>query len=259
MSFRSYLFAVLSAGAVVAGMGAAFAQDASSIWPRDVYLRVEGGGAWLAEDRGHWHGPGPGDPRITFNIDDVGAFIGTAAIGATLYNGVRGDISLSYLSEMDIDANWISPLPGPHANIYADVSSWLIMANLFVEPLALAGYESPIKPFVTGGIGVAFNEMDDWTRINPFAVGPAVRTFDGNTETEFAWSLGGGVSAEVGDWFGTGSPVEIDLTYRYTDAGEAKGGTTPVSDNGNPPLEAFNYDNTFHAVSIGVRIPFSTY
>ncbi|MXN65601.1 hypothetical protein GR183_11870 [Stappia sp. GBMRC 2046] len=257
MSIRSYLFAVFSAGAVLGGMGAASAQDGSSIWPTELYFRVEGGAAWLAEDRGNW--AGPGGTVVTYDLDADGAFIGSAAFGAQFHDGVRGDLSLSYLSEADIDANWIAPLPGPHADIDASVSTWLIMANLFVEPLTLAGYESPIKPFVTGGIGVAVNDMDDWTRTNTTLAPPdTVREFEGKTNTSFAWSLGGGVSAEVGDLFGTGSPVEVDLTYRYTDAGEAKGGTTPTG-NGQPATTAFNYDNTFHAVSIGVRIPFSTH
>ena len=70
----------------------------------------------------------------------------------------------------------------------------------------------------------------------------------------------GGVSASLGDLFGLGRPIDLDLTYRYIDAGKVQGGGTPLPGSGTSvPREPFNYDNTLHTVSIGVRIPFSTY
>lgn len=253
---------ILSLAGVVAtslAAGSALAQDAGS-FERDIYMRLEAGGAFLGQNRGNWTGPGPADPQITHSLSNPGAFFGSVAVGTTVFDGLRTDLSLSYQSRMNVKGQWIAPAAGaPHANMDVDVSSWIVMANVFAEPLALAGYESPIRPFVTGGLGVAFNQMDDWTRTNPAAVQP-VRTFEGNTETSFAWSIGGGVSASLGDLFGLGHPIDLDLTYRYIDAGKVQGGGTPLPGSGTSvPREPFNYDNTLHTVSIGVRIPFSTY
>lgn len=259
--------AALATAIAAASFGfAAVPANAQWFTAMDFYLRGEAGAGILAENRGHWWGPGgpPGDPRILFNLDGDTAYFGSIALGAEISTGVRGEVALSHLGGQNIDANWIAPAPvlpdTRHADINADVSSWTFMANLFVEPLALAGYNSPIRPFVTGGVGFAVNRMDEWTRYNPEAA-QVVRRWDGNTQARLAWSVGGGVSASLGDLFGTGTPVEFDLTYRYMDLGNVKGGGSPTFPGpppSNSPYEPFNFDLTNHVVSVGLRIPFSS-
>jgi opacity protein-like surface antigen len=45
-----------------------------------------------------------------------------------------------------------------------------------------------------------------------------------NTETNFAWGAYGGVAYDVNE------SVTLDLSYRYTDLGEAKSGTVTAFD-----------------------------
>lgn len=225
------------------------------------YGRGEVGASWLAQDRGHWCGPGcavppPGsDPRITHDLDADPGFFGSLALGAVLMPGLRGDLSVSHTASRDVHGDWILPQDGStHADMDADVSAWTFMANAYLEPLAMAGNTYPIQPFITGGIGVSFNRMSDWTRTNP-TVMPVRRTFQGETNAEFAWTVGGGVSASLGQFF-DGRDVTLDLTYRYMDLGNVKGSATPVG-TGAGPDEPFNFEMTNHVVSLGVRIPFS--
>lgn len=223
------------------------------------YARGEVGAAWLGQDRGYWCSPGcavppPGrDPRITFDIDDNVGFTGNFAIGRYFTTGLRGDISIGY-SGHDIDADWIAPLPGPHADIDTSVSALSGFANVFIEPLAMMGNDSGIQPFFTAGIGAASVKMDDWTRTNAAAPRP-VRVFESNTDVNFAWTVGAGVSADLSN---IGSlPMFLDLTYRYTDLGNISGGSNPLPGNGNStPDEPFNLDYRTHSVAIGLRIPF---
>ncbi|WP_417671119.1 outer membrane protein [Roseibium sp.] len=262
---NSFFNKMLPVAAVVAGAtilsGTASAQDGGIF--SDLYVRGEAGAAFLAEDRGNWTPPGVSDPRITHSLDDETAFFGSIGFGAQVVPGIRTDLSLGYQSQMSVHGDPRSASdgsdPSTHADMDADVSSWQIMANVFIEPFALMNYDSPISPFVTGGIGVAFNKMDDWTRTsNEVAPTRLTRTFEGDTSTEFAWSIGGGVSADLDKLFGFERPVKLDLTYRYLNAGNVSGGSTPLPGEGaGVPREPFNFDLTSHVATIGVRIPFS--
>ena len=224
------------------------------------YVRGELGAAWIAEDRGYWWGPGgpPDDPRITFNLDTDTAWIGAVALGMEFMDGVRADFSLGYVGESDVDADWISASdgsPGPHADIDASVSAFTGMLNLFVEPLAMAGNNGPFQPFVTGGIGFARVEMDEWTRTRAGALQP-VRRWSGNEEVNFAWAIGAGIAADIGTVLNRSA--YLDLTYRYSDLGNVSGGTAPTFPGpppSNSPTEPFNFDYRTHAVTIGFRMP----
>lgn len=257
--------AVLATTLVAASFAMAAAPAKAEFFsPMDFYFRGEVGGAMIAQDRGHWRGADPGIPRIIYDLDTGNGLFGGVGFGANMMPGVRGDVSINVLSRMNADGTWIATedpvgAAGPHAQQDAAVSSVAVFANLFVEPLAIANIESPIQPFVTAGAGIAFNHMYDWTRSQLVAPLPArpVRTFDGNTQARLAWTVGGGVTASLGELFGTGRPVLLDLSYRYMDLGNVKGGSTPT-DPGNPPREPFNFDLTTHTVAIGLRIPFSS-
>ena len=247
----------IAADSVVAPVDLPSARSASgSTW----YMRGEVGAAWIAEDRGYWWGPGgpPGDPRITFDLDANAAWTGAVALGMEIMDGVRADFSLGYFGDSDVDADWISASdgsPGPHADIDASVSAFTGMLNLFVEPLALTGNNGPLQPFVTGGIGLARVEMDEWTRTNA-AVAQPIRRWSGNDEVNFAWAIGAGIAADIGTVLDR--PAFLDLTYRYSDLGNVSGGTAPTFPGpppNNSPTEPFNFDYRTHAVAIGFRMP----
>lgn len=101
------------------------------------------------------------------------------------------------------------------------------MGNLHIEPFHLPSVDTGwIQPFVTGGLGGAFNSFEDWSRTN--VAGPWImRIFSGASETNFAgsgdWSVGGGVSLDIAMIIGRSALV--DVTYRDIDVGNVSGGT----------------------------------
>lgn len=220
------------------------------------YFRIEAGAAWSEADDAAWITPGgaPGD----WDVDDDTSFAMGVAVGRTISPGLRGDVSFTAILNHDHDGCHI---PGGRGNVpncgsssvESSVDSYLLLANVFVEPLALMGHGGGMfRPFLTAGIGAAWNDMEGWTRIEPGAPRP-VRNFSGNTETNFAWAVGGGVSVDLGQMFGRGAM--LDVTYRYIDAGEARGGLVPDVGAGIPQ-EALNYDLQFHTVTAGLRFAF---
>ena len=94
--------------------------------------------------------------------------------------------------------------------------------------------------YVSGGIGVGFNNTD--------ATQGATSEFNDETSTDFAWSLGTGMSGNVSDnW-------TMDFGYRYVDLGEADTGVSAFS----PFDEHFEGELVTHEVTLGVRYNFSS-
>ena len=133
------------------------------------------------------------------------------------------------------------------------------MANVFYAPMEARGSNAVFQPFVVAGIGVAENEVSEWTRRNTASgAGRTFRTFEGDTNSGVAWSVGLGASLQVtkpGKW-----PVILEAAWRYYDFGEANGGTTPLPGEGNGvPAKALTFENTSNVVSFGLRIPLQRY
>jgi opacity protein-like surface antigen len=68
-----------------------------------------------------------------------------------------------------------------------------------------------------------------------------------NTETNFAWAVYGGLAYDVTPGF------TIDLSYRYTDLGDAETGRIATYDNANNSGGLVIEDITSHDVMLGVR------
>ena len=220
------------------------------------YFRFEGGVAWSDIDDATW--VSPGGARGWWDVDNDSSLMLGVAIGRTVMPGIRGDLSFGAILSHDHDGCHIPggrgnvPACG-QSNVLSSVDTYLLLANVFIEPLTLMGHSNGMfRPFVTAAIGAAWNDMEGWTRIEPGAPQP-VRNFSGNTETNLAWALGGGVAVDMTQMFGRS--VMLDVTYRYIDAGEARGGLVPDVGAGIPQ-EALNYDLQFHTVTAGIRIAF---
>ncbi|SNR25512.1 outer membrane protein [Puniceibacterium sediminis] len=200
------------------------------------YVRGALGKARSEAQNAYWEPPGfPGDPRVHFNMDVDDASFVEAAIGYDFANGFRGDLAFSGFGEADFDGDWshTNPTtPGPHADMSGSIKSRAMMLNGYFEPLAYMGRHESFQPFLTAGIGMARNEMSDWTRTNATST-PVSRTFEGDTNTGFAWSVGFGVSAELNTG---GRPVFLEASYRYFDLGTASGSIRPCRAAARPAL-----------------------
>jgi len=109
---------------------------------------------------------------------------------------------------------------GPGTNEYtADIESWVGLANAYID----LGTWHCVTPYVGGGVGFASIDVIGLKDVNVPVNGVAYAK--DNTETNFAWALYAGLAYKV-------TPgLTIDLSYRYTDIGDAKSGIRTAYDN----------------------------
>ncbi len=211
--------------------------------------------ASLIED-GFWESPGASDPLVLFDLDGDNAAYATVAAGFDWMNGFRSDISLSYFGDKDVSGPWsstIPPTPGPHASMSTSISSLALMGNVYYAPWEGSGRKVRFSPYISAGLGFARNDMSTWIRTNPASSRPT-RSFEGNVETDLAWSLGVGASWEIQRQ--GKRPMLLDAGVQYFDLGEAVGGAQPLPGSGNStPRQPFTVDMETTVLSIGIRIP----
>ena len=219
------------------------------------YLRLELGAAVGSAGDASWRPPGyPSDPQVFFDFDMDTAAMASVGLGRDYGNGWRADVSLNLFGKTDFEGPWsftVPADPGPHADVEGSIRSVALMANGYRD----LGSSGAMTPFVTIGLGIAHNSMSEWTRINPDA-GRTRRSFEGGSNTGLAWSVGAGVSWDVGPVLGS-APAKLDLTWRYFDLGSVTGGTEPLpgSGAGGNPVEALNFDVNDHVIALALRIP----
>lgn len=231
------------------------------------YTRLNMGIAGLSPDKAYWLPPGQSDPRIDFNVSTLKDRVnfGEIAFGYDWQNGVRAEVSLFAAGSSDIKAPCSSASDATSCSTHADITDASIstsglIGNVFYAPFEARGSNSIFQPFIVAGIGLANSEVGEWTRTkntaNPSIGDSPVRTFEGATTTNIAWSLGIGASLQVtrpGQW-----PVIVELAWRHYDFGTASGGSNPIG-SGSEPVQPFTFDNTAQVVTLGVRIPLRRY
>jgi opacity protein-like surface antigen len=233
--------------------GAAWAQDAGDAPVEDAYIRLELGASQTDAGDANWLPPGPGDPRVFFDLDVDSSATGAIAIGRSFGDSWRGEVAINSFGKSDFSGNWsytVPADPGPHASMEGSVQSVAFFANGYYD----VAMEGDFTPFLTAGLGYADNTMGDWTRINPDS-GRATRSFGEGSDSGFAWNIGAGVAWDVGPVIGSG-PVKLELAWRYFDLGSVSGSTEPLDGSGSStPREALNFDVTNQVFSVGLRIP----
>ncbi len=248
---RNKAFAAFGlAGALTAAVNTS---GAAAEEPGSFYVRGEVGAARSMAREGNWGPPGFGDPFVFHRLTRPTTTIAGFAVGMYPFRAIRTELSFHHLFRAGVNGRWIYTVPatpGPHADMSGRVSSSTFMANAYIEPLALMGVDWPVQPFVGGGVGVAFNEMSPWSRINLAQV-PQVRTFERGNNARLAWNAAAGVSVSLAQW--TSLPITLDLTYRYFDLGNVLGGSQPLT-GGSVPRRPFNLPLREQTLMAGVRM-----
>ena len=148
-----------------------------------------------------------------FRFDITGEYRGSAVFLANdKYPGGNGTF--------DIQSNFEDETFLPGTNEYtADIESWVGLANAYID----LGTRHCVTPYVGGGVGFASIDVIGLKDVNVPNLGVAFAK--NNTETNFAWALYAGLAYKV-------TPgLTIDLSYRYTDIGDAKSGIRTAYDN----------------------------
>ena len=174
-------------------------------------------GLGFGYDTGHW-----------FRFDITGEYRGSAVFLANdKYPGPNGSFAAS---------------DGGGTNEYtADIESWVGLFNTYID----LGTWHCVTPYVGGGVGFASIDVIGLKDVNVPNLGVAFAK--DNTETNFAWALYAGLAYDV-----TPS-VTIDLSYRYTDLGDAKSGIRTAYDESGTADGIEIEDITSHDLMLGVR------
>jgi len=132
---------------------------------------------------------------------------------------------------------------GPGTNEYtADIESWVGLANAYID----LGTWHCVTPYVGGGVGFASIDVIGLKDVNVPNLGVAYAK--DNTETNFAWALYAGLAYKV-------TPgLTIDLSYRYTDLGDAESGIRTAYDLSATAGGIEIEDITSHDLMLGVRL-----
>lgn len=233
------------------GLSAARAMTPSAL-PPGTYLRLDAGLLQSAYGDPYWDPAGEDDPRVFFDFaDGQGPYV-AVALGRDFGRGLHGELGVHLFGRTDAAGDWLETdpvTPGPHADIDASVQTFALMATGYFYPLAASSPSSRVQPWLSAGGGIALNNVGDWTRSNPAATVP-VRTYAGDTTTDFAWSAGVGLDIGADDFFG-GRPSWITVGYRYFDLGTASGGDQS-DDGGQAPRTPLTFDLTQGVFSVGV-------
>lgn len=222
------------------------------------YLRAELGMATTDITDGSWQPHGyPTDPQVNFDLSGQDGGFGAVAIGFDWMNGYRFDLGVAFSESMSVTGPCASASDGSDCASHADITSAslntnALMGSLYYSPLEAAGKNTTFNPFVVVGLGLANNKVGDWTRTNDSLVTGVNRSFEGDSSTSLAYSVGFGASWQLtkpGQW-----PVILEASYRYYNFGTAQGGSTPI-DGGESPVTPLKFDVENQVVSIGVRVP----
>lgn len=183
-----------------------------------------------------------------FELDDIdNSFVVSGGVGYQFSQSLRGDVTVGYRPGFELDDSIASAFGGRDTHS-ADIDNTTVMVSGYYDfSTALGNF----TPYLGGGIGWAYNDIDSTTVTNP-ASGLS-RTHGGSGESDFAWQFVVGAASPIG------GNMMLDLSYKYVDAGELDSGTTTVSGAaGGAPFGPFAFngvsgDVSFHEITLGVR------
>ena len=121
-------------------------------------------------------------------------------------------------------------------SVDGDVGVFAVMANAFVD----IHNDSPVTPYLGGGIGIGFLYLDDTSGIN--WEGYRVPLYSEGDDAVFAYQVGAGVEIALN------RQVSLDVGYRYF------GTTEATIDDEWPITTKMKFES--HNVLLGVRVKF---
>src|SRR5262245_12226994 len=150
-------------------------------------------------------------------------------VGYQFNNWLRFDVTGEYRSALALRGTYQETstfLTGLVINNFAgqnvyngNLASWAVMFNGYID----LGTWNCITPFVGAGVGYAYHRMygfsdSGYASINGAVFPVAVNLIDEHKTSGLAWSLQAGLAYEVTQ------NVKLELSYRYINFGDVKGG-----------------------------------
>lgn len=138
------------------------------------------------------------------------------AAGVELTDYLRVEVAIGYRPGFAFDGNANFPRVGDDQPVSGEVTQTDAMAFAYLEPLAAAGVDMRLQPFIGAGFGLSHNVTERMTYDFPGARQPRYSVTPGGATTEFAWAVSAGLSYEVSD------TLVLDLAWRYSDFGKVE-------------------------------------
>ncbi|QFT29495.1 Outer membrane protein PagN precursor [Labrenzia sp. THAF82] len=217
---------------------------AESVFLNETYLRSElgtsigarAGETQLADDAGFF-----------LPIDDFTLGTGRTfglAVGTRLCKSIRTEALFQYRQGHSFDPS-LQDFLGLDFGLQADVSSYSLMLGGIYDVFSFDVGNLTFTPNVAGFVGLSHNRTGDLE----VSVGTQSVLVEGDSKTDFAWGLGGGLA------IGLTNNVSLDLSYRYMDLGKFEGGTLSRSIN-EEFTQGFDGNYTTQDLMFGIRYTF---
>lgn len=144
-----------------------------------------------------------------------GAYL-EAGAGWSFDHGLRLSGSIGWLPSIDYSgaSNFLdgTAFAGTGERVRGTAESWTLFADAQLDLAAAFGWtDLPVRPFIGGGLGVAWNRLDPMVFTFPGL--DQTTTTPGGDRTNFAWRAGAGVSIPLD------ARLSLDLSWRYMDLG----------------------------------------
>jgi OOP family OmpA-OmpF porin len=215
------------------------------------YLRGDFGGAFGADTT--FSDTNPTSPICSLCKTSQPSSIGNSFMlgvgaGYRFTPAFRTDITLDYITRLKISGHNSSVTSLTNS---AKVSSLVGMFNgyLDINGLMPNNMLGPFQPYLTGGVGVASNDLGNTAYGFP-GLGSGVVSQSGSTHTDFAWGAGAGIG------YALTQNLTLDLGYKYMDLGQMRSGSTGTvlgTAFATTPIKA---NLQVHTVMIGFRFAF---
>lgn len=189
----------------------------------------------------------PGSPIASLGPDTINGTLGTGVmfdmgVGFRAFSFLRLEATIGYIPSLSIKGTFGS---NGASTTQGSVGALVGLAAANLDVAALTGpLPGGLQPFVLGGIGFAnvTNSAED-----DFFNGAYRNTISGSTQTNVAWTVGGGVGIPVAE------RLTLDVTYRWLDLGERRVGPTLFTPSGSFPLTQDRADLRVHTIMLGLR------
>lgn len=190
----------------------------------------------------------PGSAIASLGPTTINSNFGTgvmfdAGVGFQAFSFLRLEGTIGYVPSLAFKGNFGN---NPATSTQSTVSALVGLATANVDIAAFTGrLPGGVQPFVLGGLGFATvtNGQED-----DYANGVAFNgSISGATQTNFAWTVGGGVGIPVAD------RLTLDVTYRWLNLGERRTGSALLFNGTSTPTTPDRADLRVHTIMLGLR------
>jgi len=191
-------------------------------------------------------------PNSNLDLDLGTGWVIGGSLGYRFASGFRTELSIDYL-DGSLDGTYrenlftipcgtlaAQPCLGP--GVEGDVTAWSGFAMAYYD----INLDSPLKPYVGGGLGVVRTGLDVETRARLNNGTSSDFDIIDDKDNEFAYRVAAGVAYELNP------AATIDIGYTFTRTGR------PALEGRGSAVPAFTFDSRLksHAVTAGVRLNF---